>query len=371
MLRTSYEDENRSGSDARTGAGDGPAAGPPPGSGADDDRGRKRSRLSYVGVGLGLALVIGLVSWRVATQPSSSAVSAPRTTVQSTKAKQQGSTPGTSPTTIPPTGPPPAPAGFTAGQLIFNDEFAGNTLDSALWNPYITSLGAAGIPWNSNHQGGSGTQNPALVGSLDYDLPSQVVVDNGLALLAQKAPTMGVLGATPQTFPWRSGVVSTYSKFSFTGGYVQVEAKMPAGSGMWPSIWMLPGPGGTGGDETEIDLFEGGFLGDGDNPLDNFSWHLHSSTGLFGSVTDTKVNLAAGYHVYGLEWVPDKELDWYLDGVLVGRITAAQSPIPDEPMELIMNLSIANASTAHYRTAEDASTPTGAAMLVRSVQVYR
>ena len=47
------------------------------------------------------------------------------------------------------------------------------------------------MPWNSNGHGGSGLQNPALVANLEYDLPSQVIVDNSLTLLATQTPTAG------------------------------------------------------------------------------------------------------------------------------------------------------------------------------------
>ncbi len=226
------------------------------------------------------------------------------------------------------------------------------------------------MPWNSNGHGGSGLQNPALVANLEYDLPSQVIVDNSLTLLATQTPTAAVLGDTPETYQWRSGIVSTYGKFQFTGGFVQIDAKMPVGSGMWPSLWLLPGPGGTDGDNTEIDIFEGGFLGNGVSPLQNFSWHMHTSAGLFGGVVNAGVDLSAGYHVYGFKWLPNNQVDWYLDGKLIGQITQAKTPIPDEPMELIMSLAVANSTTAGYRTAANASTPSSGTLSIRSVQVY-
>ena len=97
---------------------------------------------------------------------------------------------------------------------------------------------------------------------------------------------------------------------------------------------------------------------------------MHTSDGLFGGVVNAGVDLSAGYHVYGFKWLPNNQVDWYLDGKLIGQITQAKTPIPDEPMELIMSLAVANSTTAGYRTAANASTPSSGALSIRSVQVY-
>ena len=38
------------------------------------------------------------------------------------------------------------PAGYTAQQMIFDDQFSGTSLDTTKWNTY---LGAQGIVWNN------------------------------------------------------------------------------------------------------------------------------------------------------------------------------------------------------------------------------
>src|SRR6202023_2186487 len=84
--------------------------------------------------------------------------------------------------------------------------------------------------------------NPPITTEAAMFGPSQVSVNNGLTLTAQRN-TNQYAG----TFPWLSGVVTTEGKFSLptSGWYVQVKAKMPDQSqGMWPAIWFLPGPFG-------------------------------------------------------------------------------------------------------------------------------
>ena len=253
-----------------------------------------------------------------------------------------------------------APPGFS--RRIFEDSFKGTKLNKRKWNTYITSKAANGLAWNPDGAGGSGPNAGGF--NAAYFQPREDVVDNGLTLVATRASTRA-------GFPWTSGVVTTYGKFQFDGGYVQIKAKMPPGDGMWPGLWMLPGPGGTGGDNFELDVFEGNYIGNGVNPNDNDAWNLHTTLATFGGVTNTGTNLASGYHIYGMNWVPGQSITWYLDGRPVGSLTSAQTPIPNEPMELILDLQVANGTASAWRTADDASTPSPSTMEVAEVQVYR
>jgi beta-glucanase (GH16 family) len=254
----------------------------------------------------------------------------------------------------------PAPAGYAT--KLFDDTFAGTRLDRTKWNTYITSRAANGWPWNANGFGGSGMNGGGL--NAEYFSPSQVAVDNGLSLSAVRRSVRA--GTT-----WTSGVLTTYGKFEFDGGYVQIKAKMPAGAGMWPGLWMLPGPGAGNGDNFEVDMFEGNYLMRGASPNDVDAWHLHTPSGMAGGLADTGVDLAAGYHVYGLRWVPGKSITWYVDNKVVGSLTSAQSAIPNEPMELILDLQVADNAASGWITTAGASTPSPSTLQVAEVQVYR
>jgi len=254
----------------------------------------------------------------------------------------------------------PPPPGYK--NLIFDDQFSSTSLDSAKWNTYLASNASKGWPWNGNGDGGSGgapNGNDAA-----YFEPSQVSVKNGLNLTATRV-------SSQPGYEWTSGVVSTYGKFEFEGGYVQIDARMPNGDGMWPGLWMLPGPGGTSGDNFEIDQFEGSFLDGGANALEEYAWHLHTPGGTGGGGTNVNVDLSADYHVYGLNWVPGQSITWYLDGRQVGQVTSAEYPIPDEPMELILSLYVASSLASGWHQAYDALTPSPSVMAVAEVQVYQ
>ena len=253
-----------------------------------------------------------------------------------------------------------SPSGFSASQLIFSDNFSGTSLDPTKWNTYMTSRAANGWPWMSGPGGGSALGSTYL----DYDEPSAVSVNGGLNLTA-------TLGSSTSGFSWTSGVVTTYGHFQFDGGYVQAVAKLPTANGDWPAIWMLPGPGAsTTTDNFEVDLVEAGMTA-GFPAGQNLSYHLHEQPSQWGGNFNTGVDLSSGFHTYGLDWVPGQSITWYFDGQQVAQVTSAQFPIPNEPMELIINNGMANAQTSGWHTQVDGTTGSSSDLVVRSIQVYQ
>jgi beta-glucanase (GH16 family) len=140
---------------------------------------------------------------------------------------------------------------------------------------------------------------------------------------------------------------------------VQVTAKMPSGSGLWPGLWMLPSTATQSVDTYEIDLFESGAdSGDPAGSLnDLYSLAPAHSSRNVGSNTNSHVDLSASFNTYGLKWIPDQSITWYLDGKVIGEVTIAQATIPDEPMELIVNLPVANANAGRHSSC-NSTTPT-------------
>jgi beta-glucanase (GH16 family) len=265
-----------------------------------------------------------------------------------------------------------APAGFTASDLIFNDSFSGASLNAANWNTYIASAASNGYPWYSTSSGGSGVGG---VYEDEFDMPSQVSVSNGLTLDAvqQSITATNNLGSgtVTQTFPVTSGVVSTYGKLDFDGGYLQISMKEPGGDGSWPGLWLLPGAGAKSGDNFEIDIQEGGYTLGSANPNDVFAYHLHTSGGTFGGEVNTGIDLTAGFNTYAINWVPGVSITWYLNGAQIGEVTSAQAAIPNEPMELIMSNQVADSAASGWHTVLDSSTPQSMPMQIAGVQLYQ
>jgi beta-glucanase (GH16 family) len=257
-------------------------------------------------------------------------------------------------------------------KLLFSDAFAGTTLDSSKWNAYITSRAANGQPWTvPQSREARGGSRVGCVYAGQYYLPTQVSVDNGLHLTALRLSTPGWCNQTNSlaTFAWRSGAVSTYNHFQFNGGYVAITMRVPSGVGMWPALWMLPGPGGTRGDDYEIDLQEGGFAPP--SPADEtYAWNLHRGSRTWGGVTNAGVDLSLGHHTYALNWISGQSMTWYLDGRQISKLTSKQASIPDEPMELIVDLAVADPKASGWHPPYDSTTSSPSVMQVSNVQVW-
>ena len=273
------------------------------------------------------------------------------------------------------------PAGYTSQQqILFDDQFAGGSLDTSKWNTY---LGAQGGVWNdfgSLPAPYSGPNTPITTEAAMFG-PSQVSVDNGLTLTAQRNSN-----EYAGTFPWLSGVVTTEGRFSLpaSGWYVQVKAKMPdMTQGMWPAIWFLPDTPSS--PVPEIDLFEGGFLGPAYSSIGTFSNQtgaqndlIHSDYGGGSSeyadyrdtVTDTGTNLTAGYNVYGIQYIPNVSVNYYFNGKLYfQQLESDPGGVVAGTYELILQLEVASQQTSGWHTQTTGSTPSGS-MDVAEVQAY-
>jgi beta-glucanase (GH16 family) len=223
--------------------------------------------------------------------------------------------------------------------LAFNAGFAGSDLNSSVWDTcyewYVASVGCTNF--NNNET--------------EWYLPSQVQVsDNALHLVADATPTQGTDDSgAPKTYPYTSGMVTTFSSFNFTYGYVQVVARIPGGTGTWPALWMLPANGAW---PPEIDIMENY----GSTNQIECTVHWGSANQEADQQVLSSTDLTSGWHTYGLLWEPGS-LTWYLDGRVVFTYTGAG--VPSQPMYLLANLAI------------DGAAASGASFDIQSAQIYQ
>ena len=258
-----------------------------------------------------------------------------------------------------------APAGYTSHQLIFDDQFSGTRLDTSKWT---TLMGAQGIVWNNQgtlpagytgQNSGAGQNGAAVLNA------SQLSVDNGLTITAQQNTT----GVQEGNYPWISGVVNTMGKFSLpsTGWYVQAKMKLPdMTAGMWPSLWFMPP---SSGPSNEIDGFEGGFENSGLGPQNQLiHYDYFSPAGEIQHLANVGVDMSAGYHTYGIEYIPNVSIKYYFDGVL--EATTSGVPIPAESYEIMIDLMVSLASLSGSHTVPTLGSYPLTTMDVAEVQAY-
>jgi beta-glucanase (GH16 family) len=214
---------------------------------------------------------------------------------------------------IAPVAPVAPPANW---KLAFSTDFAGTSLDTSTW--------AECYPWSPSPLGCNnfGNSNEA-----EWYMPSQVHVDNGLALVAQRTPTEGTNeDGKPKQYTCRSGMVTTYPSVHFKYGFVQVVARLPFGQGLWPAIWLVPENGSW---PPEIDIVEHWGTASTARATLHYSKQNKQQRG-----TVAFPQADQGYHTYSLYWTRSS-ISVYYDNKLALTTT---KDVPQLAMYLLLDL---------------------------------
>ncbi len=113
---------------------------------------------------------------------------------------------------------------------------------------------------------------------------------------------------------YTSARIVTKNKGNWLYGRVEVKAKLPAGLGTWPAIWMLPTDWEYGGwpASGEIDIME--HVGYEPNVIHG-TVHTEAFNHKIGSQVGNNITVPTAisdYHVYAIEWNEDR-IDFYID----------------------------------------------------------
>ncbi|HKI17564.1 MAG TPA: glycoside hydrolase family 16 protein, partial [Isosphaeraceae bacterium] len=228
----------------------------------------------------------------------------------------------------------PPPISRTNYQLVWSDEFNGTSVDASKWN----KVGPWGIPVASHWSG-----------HFSYNT-SNVSEANGSATITVHNTGGGPLGT------WTGGVLSTNTTKLFQYGFFEVRAKLPAGQGFWPAIWMY----GSNSSDDELDIME--FLG-GDKTT--VYQTMHESSGALEQVAPTSTDWTSGYHLFQMLWEPG-QVTFYIDNVETASFT---TNVPAEPMYLMLNFDVGGPND--WGGAPNSSTPTTVTFNVDYVRVYQ
>ncbi len=132
-----------------------------------------------------------------------------------------------------------------------------------------------------------------------YTAGDNASIKDGLLTIEARKEAMGGMDYT-------SCRMITKNKADFLYGRFEIKAKLQAGKGLWPAIWMLPTTWEYGDwpKSGEVDIMEQvGF--------DPFNIHISTHTEAFNWVKNTQVttttNIATAtsdFHVYRIDWTP-------------------------------------------------------------------
>jgi beta-glucanase (GH16 family) len=217
----------------------------------------------------------------------------------------------------------PLPAQSPGQKLIWSDEFSNPGLpDSTKWKSDV---------------GGHGWGNNELQYYTGKDTLNAVVRDGVLRMTARMQDK--------ENRNYTSAKLVTRGIKDFQYGRIEVRAKLPAGRGTWPAIWMLGS-----------NIKEAGWPGCGE--IDIMEHVGYNKDSIFGTVHSTAYNHVKGtqkgkgvfisgpyaqFHVYAIDWTAE-QIDFLLDGqvyysVKNEHLTAKEWPF-NQPFFLILNLAI-------------------------------
>lgn len=183
-------------------------------------------------------------------------------------------------------------------KLVWSDEFEYKGLpDSSKWD-FDKGTGCPDIcGWGNNE-----------LQFYTWNRAENARVENGKLIIETRKENFS--GAS-----YTSARLVTKNKGDWKYGRFEIRAKLPAGKGLWPAIWMLPTNWVYGGwpKSGEIDIMENvGYL-----PDSLFgAVHTEVYNGMLGTqkVNSTmRKDLSDSFHVYAIEWTA-AQISFFVDG---------------------------------------------------------
>ncbi|WP_298492667.1 family 16 glycosylhydrolase [uncultured Algibacter sp.] len=211
------------------------------------------------------------------------------------------------------------------GEAVFESEY-----DTLAWADEFDTNGAPD-PANWTYDLGAGGWGNGEVQSYTSDASNVIVEDGILKITAIKDGSN-----------YTSTRLKSIDLFEFKYGRVEVSAKLPSAQGTWPAIWMLGANFPEVGWPTcgEIDIMEQTGA-DKNTSLGTYHWFDTgtSANASYGETISIE-NASSEFHVYGLEWTPEK-LTVLLDNVPVTVMdNNADLPFYDKEFFMILNIAM-------------------------------
>ena len=235
----------------------------------------------------------------------------------------------------------PPPAALPGWELVWHDEFDGDSLAPAKW------AYALGVVRNS---GSSQAYTKEAVEVRDGLLKIHSRAEKTANSLHDPDKDKGGWNRHMPSRPYNSGSITTKGKYNFHYGRLEVRARLPRAKGCWPAIWLLGDNGKGWPANGEIDIME----------------HLTQHPGLCystihwgkdGSHTATSKGFTRllafiyeRFHVYAMEW-DERTLRILVNDVELAKWDLNIANYPDgfnpfrTPHYLILNTAIGGPGT--------------------------
>lgn len=240
-------------------------------------------------------------------------------------------------------------------ELIFSDEFNGDTLDTSKWNTSL--LWGDEIIINGEVQYYVDINNKPDFGFNPFSFDGENLTINSI-----KTPSELSEKALGQ--PYLSGVITSYDSLQFIYGYAETRAKVTFGRGYWPAFWLLNAYYGQGGDDPEIDIME--FIGH-DQDVVYHTYHYYDADGKLRSTESEPtpgIDYTADFHTFGVEWKPGTII-YYVDGIEVHRVTDPK--VSQQSMYVIANTALGG----WWAGDPDETTPFPGEYVIDYIRVYQ
>ncbi|MDX1591488.1 MAG: glycoside hydrolase family 16 protein [Balneolaceae bacterium] len=240
-------------------------------------------------------------------------------------------------------------------ELIWADEFEGDTLNESYWNRQIVEAGRFNEEWQRY-----------------TDDPANAQIENG-SLVIKAIHESDEHGPDQYT----SARLNTAKKFTFRYGKVAARIKLPTGEGIWPAFWMLGANIDENGGDTpwpqsgEIDILE--LYGTKSDSVVEANIHYADSSGSHAQMGAIPYELKNGsfsddFHLFELIW-DENQITWLVDGEQYASADITSDERSEFHREFFLLLNIAVGGTWAGRP--DKSTDFPQEMVVDWVRVYK
>ncbi|MFO6448582.1 family 16 glycosylhydrolase [Erythrobacter sp. NE805] len=283
---------------------------------------------------------------------------------------------------------PLAPLEGAGWELVWADEFEGTALDRSKWTPEVSCWGGG----NDERQ-------------CYTDRPENIAVEGGMLLLKARKERHAGPARPPEIAEYdnptviqshTSGKVRTIGLHAWRYGRIEARAKVPAGQGTWPAIWMMPDAPAYGAwpRSGEIDILEAVNIGAPCKTCAGGAENRTISALHFGNVppanrfVDHRNTLPGGalpsedFHVYAVEW-GEGLIRFLVDDRVHLTVTAdewstaapqakGRSAAPfDQPFYLMANLAVGGRLSEENNAKGVAASSFPAQFAIDWIRVYR